>query len=192
MAASVSSSSASESLGGKESYLGFGLDQSPFERFDTGYKNQVGAEAEIRGGLIKPDQCAALKLICLGEAEPSQGPRVELENGDVGRGRPLTGKISNLAGRRLYLISVDSHGLAHRLEVKSLPGGDAATFDIALTADPASAGSYQILLAVISSAPIPVLENFRQAPLQSIANRLFDEVRSASASVEADYFKFVD
>ena len=178
--------------GGKESYLGFGLDQSPFERFDTGYTNQVGAEAEIRGGLIKPDQCAALKLIRLGEAEPSQGPRLELENGDVGRGRPLTGKISNLAGRRLYLISVDNHGLAQRLEVKSLPGGDAATFDIALTADPASAGSYQILLAVISSAPIPVLENFRQAPLQSIANRLFDEVHSASASVEADYFKFVD
>ena len=40
--------------GGKESYLGFGLDQSPFERFDTGYKNQVGAEAEIRGVSSNP------------------------------------------------------------------------------------------------------------------------------------------
>jgi serine/threonine-protein kinase len=177
---------------GKESYLGFGLDQSPFERFDTDYKNQVGGEAEIRGGLIKPDQCVALDLIRLGGGEPAAGPRLELENGDIGRGKPLTGKINNIAGKRLYLISVDSHGLVHRLEVKRLPGADGATFDIALAADPAPAGLYQILLAVISDTPIAVLENLHQAPLESIANRLFDEARRASASVEADYFKFVD
>jgi serine/threonine protein kinase len=177
---------------GKESYLGFGLDQSPFERFDTGYKNEVGAEAEIRGGLIKPDQCVALDLIRLGGGAPAAGPHLEIENGDVGPGKPLTGKITNIARKRLYLISVDSHGLVHRLEVRRLPGGDGVTFEIALTADPASAGLYQILLAVISDTPIAILENFHQAPLQTIANRLFDEAHSASASVEADYFKFAD
>jgi serine/threonine-protein kinase len=179
-------------FGGKESYLGFGLDQSPFERFDTGYQNQVGAEAEIRGGLIRPDQCVALDLIRLGGGGPATGPSLELKNSDVGRGKPLTGKVSNIAGKRLYLISVDTHGLARRLEVKRLPDSDAATFDIALTGDPASAGLYQILLAVASEMPIAVLENFRQGPLQSIASRLFDEARSANASVEADYFKFIN
>jgi serine/threonine-protein kinase len=178
--------------GGRESYLGFGRDVAPFQRFDTEYKSEVGAEADIRGGLIQREQCAALDLIRLGGAEPAAGPRLELQNGDVGRGKPLTGKIANLAGRRPYLIRIDSHGFAHRLDVKNQPGGDAATFDIALVPDGGPAGSNQVLLAVVSDAPIAVLENLRHAPLQSIAGSLVEEARRASASVEADYFKFVD
>ena len=115
-----------------------------------------------------------------------------LLNGDVGRGKPLTGKIANLAGRRLYLILVDNEGLAYRLDVSNHPGDDTATFNIPLTPDARSAGSNQVLLAIVSDASIAVLENLHQAPLQSIANRLFDEARSASATVEGDYFKFVD
>jgi serine/threonine-protein kinase len=178
--------------GGKESYLGFGRDLVPFQRFDTDYKTQVGDEADIRLGLIGPKQCAAIDLIRLGGAEPAGGPRLELGNDDVGRGKPLTGKVTNLAGRRLYLILVDNEGLAYRLDVKDQPGGDAATFDIPLTPDAGSAGSNQVLLAVVSDAPIAVLEKLRQAPLQSIAGRLVDEARRATASVQADYFKLAN
>jgi serine/threonine-protein kinase len=178
--------------GGKETYLGFGRDQSPFERFDTDYKTKVGTEADIRLGLIAPQQCAALDLIRLGEAEPAAGPRLELGNDDVGPGKPLTGKVTNLDGRRLYLILVDSEGLAYRLDVKTQPGGDTATFNIPLSIQGGSAGSNQVLLAVVSEARIAVLERLYRAPLQSIAGSLVDEARRASAFVEADYFKFVD
>ena len=178
--------------GGKESYLGFGSDQSPFQRFDTDYQTKVGAEADIRLGLIAPQQCAALDLVRLGGAEPAAGPRLELGNDDVGRGKPLTGKVTNLGGRRLYLILVDNEGLAYRLDGKNQTGGDTATFNIPLTPDAGSAGSNQVLLAVVSEVPIAVLEKLHRAPLQSIAGRLVDEARRASASVEADYFKFVD
>jgi eukaryotic-like serine/threonine-protein kinase len=178
--------------GGKESYLGFGRDQSPFRRFDTDYKTEVGAEADIRLGLINPKQCGVLDLIRLGGAERAGGPRIELGNDDVGRGKPLTGKVTNLAGRSLYLILVDNEGLAYRLDVKNQPRGDAATFNIPLTPDAGSAGSDQVLLAVVSDAPIAVLDKLHRAPLQSIAGRLVDEARRATASVEADYFKFAE
>ena len=177
---------------GRESYLGFGRDPAPFQRFDTDYKTKVGAEADIRGGVITQEQCAALDLIRLGEAESAAGPRLELQNGDVGRSKPLTGKITNLGARRVYLIRVDDQGLAHRLEVKRQPGGDVATFNIALAPDGASAGSYQILLAVVSDAPIAVLEDPHRTPLRSIASRVVDEARRTTVFVEADYFKFVD
>jgi hypothetical protein len=50
----------------------------------------------------------------------------------------------------------------------------------------------QVLLAIVSDAPIPTLDNLRSAPLKSTAARLVDEARKVSASVEADYFKFVN
>jgi eukaryotic-like serine/threonine-protein kinase len=177
---------------GRESYLGFGRDPAPFQRFDTDYKTEVGAEADIRGGVITQEQCAALDLIRLGEAQSTAGPRLELQNGDVGRGKPLTGKITNLGARRVYLIRVDDQGLAYRLEVKHQPEGDAATFNIELVPDGASAGSYQILLAVVSDPPIGVLEDLHRIPLRSIASRVVDEARRTTVFVEADYFKFVD
>jgi eukaryotic-like serine/threonine-protein kinase len=178
--------------GGKESYLGFALYQSPVQRFETDYKTEVGAEPDIRLGLIKPKQCAALDLIRLGGPGRAAGPRLELGNDGVGRGKPLTGQVTNLVGRSLYLILVDDEGLAYRLDTKIQPGGDAATFNIPLTPNAGSAGSNQVLLAVVSDAPIAVLEKLHQAPLQSIAGRLVGEARRATASVEADYFKFAD
>jgi hypothetical protein len=178
--------------GGNEAYLGFGRDPAPFQRFDTNYKTEVGAEADVRGALIKQEQCAALDLIRLSGAESAAGPRLELQNGDVSRGKPLTGKITNLSARRLYLIRIDDQGFAHRLEVKSQSGGDTATFNIALVPEAGSSGSNQILLAVVSDASIAVLENLHKAPLQSIARRLVEEAHRATASVQADYFKFVD
>jgi hypothetical protein len=51
-----------------------------FLRFDTGCESEVRTEAEIRGGLINPEQCAALDLIRLGANEPTAEPRLELEN----------------------------------------------------------------------------------------------------------------
>jgi eukaryotic-like serine/threonine-protein kinase len=178
--------------GGRESYLGFGREQLPFQRFDTDYKTEVGAEADIRLGLINLKQCAVLDLIRLGGAERASGPRIELGNDDVGRGKPLTGRVMNLAGRSLYLILVDNEGLAYRLDVKNQPRGDAAAFNIPLTPDAGSAGADQVLLAIVSDAPIAVLDKLHRAPLQSIAGRLVDEARRATAFVEADYFKFAD
>ena len=50
----------------------------------------------------------------------------------------------------------------------------------------------QMLLAIVSDKPIPDLDTLHSANLKLIASRLVDDVRGASASVEADYFKFVN
>jgi Protein kinase domain len=176
---------------GPHAYLAFGREPAPFHRFDSAYKSVVGVEADVRGGLISEKECQALDLIRL-SAVGASPPRIELAQYDIGRGKPLAGTISHLGGRSLYLVLVDNDGVIHRLDVKTQQGGDAATFSVQAAPRADSIGPMQILLAVVSDKPISALENLRSAPLKSIATDLVDEARRSSASVGADYFKFVN
>jgi serine/threonine protein kinase len=176
---------------GPHAYQAVGREQEPFQRFDSGYKSAVGVEADLTLAPITPEQCPALDLVRLGAAGGA-APRIELANYDIGRGKPLAGTISDLGGRRLYLVLVDNNGVARRLDAKTQPGGDAATFSVPITPRADSVGPMQVLLAIVSDAPIPALDNLRSAPLKSAAAHLVDEARRVSASVEADYFKFVN
>ena len=111
---------------------------------------------------------------------------------EVGPGKPLLGTISNLEGRRPYLVLVDNDGVVHRLEAKVGADGDSATFSVPLTPDASSVGPMQMLLAIVSDKPVPAFDALRSANLKFIATRLVDDARRASASIEADYFKFVN
>ena len=171
-------------------YQAVGADLAPFRRFDDAYKSEVGVEAKLTVALIAREECPAIDLIRLGTDDREARPRIELANYTVGRGKPLAGTISNLFGRRLYLLLVDNEGVAYRLDAKPQPGGDAAAFSVPLTPDANSATSMQVLLAFASLKPIPALESLRQAPLKPMIGRLIDAARGASASVAGDYFRF--
>jgi serine/threonine-protein kinase len=173
-------------------YQAVGQAIEPFRRFDSGYKREVGVEANLRVAPITAEQCPALDLVRLAAPAGRQPPRLALKNYEVGPGQPLLGTISNLEGRRLYLVLVDNDGLAHRLEAKVDASGDSATFSVPLTADASSVGPMQMLLAIVSEKPIPAFDALHSANLKLIGLRLIDEARGASAAVEADYFKFVN
>jgi serine/threonine-protein kinase len=173
-------------------YQAVGQAIEPFRRFDSAYRREVGVEANLRVAPITAEQCPALDLVRLAAPDGRQPPRLALKNYEVGPGQPLLGTISNLKGRRLYLVLVDNDGLAHRLEAKVDASGDSATFSVPLTADASSIGPMQMLLAIVSDTPVPALDTLHSANLKLIGSRLVDDARRASASVEADYFKFVN
>jgi serine/threonine protein kinase len=173
-------------------YQAVGRVIEPFRRFDSAYKHAVGVEDDLTLALISAEQCPALDLVRLAAPDGRPPPRLTLKAYEVGRGQPLSGTISGLERRRLYLILVDNDGLVHRLETKIDPSGDSATFSVPLTADASSLGPMQMLLAIASDKPVPSLEALHSANLKLIASRLVDDVRAASASVGADYFKFVN
>jgi len=170
---------------------GVGLSLAPFQRFDADFTRVVGVEPQLGLRLIAPAECPALDLIRLGSAAGA-APRIELTNFDVGRGKPLSGTISRLAGRHLTLLLVDNDGLVHRLDAKTLPGGDAATFSVPLVPDAASIGPLQIVLAIASPKPIAALETLRSAPLKDVAPRLVGDAPANSAAVEAEFFKLAN
>jgi hypothetical protein len=101
-------------------------------------------------------------------------------------------QFANLARRRLYLILLDNEGLTYRLDVKNQPGGDAGRSNIPLTADAGSAGSNRVSLAVVSDAAHrdPGKTSPRAPAIHRWHSR--SRIRRATASVGADYFKFVD
>ncbi len=173
-------------------YQAVGRAIEPFRRFDSAYKREVGVEADLTVAPITAEQCPALDLVRLAAPDGRRPPRLKLQNYEVGRGQPLAGTISALERRRLYLILVDNDGLVHRLETKVDPSGDSATFSVPLTADASSIGPMQMLLAIVSDKPIPALDTLRSASLKLIASQLVDDARRASATVEGDYFKFVN
>jgi eukaryotic-like serine/threonine-protein kinase len=173
-------------------YQAVGRTIEPFRRFDSAYKREVGVEANLTVAPITAEQCPALDLVRLPAPDGRQPPRLTLKNYEVGPGQPLSGTISGLERRRVYLVLVDNDGLAHRLETKVDASGDSATFSVPLTADASSIGPMQVLLAIVSDKPIPALDALHSANLKSIASRLVEDARRASASVEADYFKFVN
>ena len=172
-------------------YQAVGQPIEPFRRFDSAYKREVGVEANLRVAPISAEQCPALDLVRLA-APGGRPPRVALKNYEVGPGQPLLGTISNLKGRRLYLVLVDNDGTAHKLDAKTDASGDSANFSVPLTADASSIGPMQMLLAIVSDKPVPALDALHSASLKSMASRLIDDARGASASVGADYFKFVN
>jgi hypothetical protein len=173
-------------------YQAVGRAVEPARRFDSAYKRDVGVEAALTMAPITTEQCPALDLIRLAAPDARQAPRLTLQHYQVGLGQPLSGTISNLAQRRPYLVLVDNDGLVHRLETKVDASGDSATFSVPLTADANSVGPMQMLLAIVSAKPVPALDALRSANLKSIASRLVEDVRGASAAVGADYFKFVN
>jgi serine/threonine protein kinase len=173
-------------------YQAVGQAIEPFRRFDSGYKREVGVEANLRVAPITAEQCPALDLVRLAAPGGRPLPRLTLKNYEVGPGQSLLGTISNLNGRRLYLVLVDNDGLAHRLEAKTDASGDSATFSVPLTADASSVGPMQMLLAIVSDKSIPAFDALHSANLKLIGSQLIDEARGASAAVEADYFKFVN
>jgi eukaryotic-like serine/threonine-protein kinase len=176
--------------GDTHSYLAAGSELAPFQRFETAYSQEVGHEPRLSLRLITPSECPALDLIRPGIGDAAGAPGIELASYSVARGRPLAGRVSNLGGRRLYLILVDDDGGVHRLEAKASPNGDSATFSASLVPDASSIGPLQMIMAIASERPIQALEAFSSGQLKTIAPDLIIEARRGSASAEADFFTF--
>ena len=178
--------------GAAHAYLGVGVDLGPFQRFEEDYKRTIGAEPQLSLRLIAPSECPVLDLMRSGTDAADAAPRIELSSYRVGRGMPLAGTIANLGGRRLFLVLVDNDGIAYRLEPKVQPGGDSASFSVRLTPDAGSVGPIQLILAIASNRPVPALETFRSGAVKTIAPWLLEAERSGAASVETDFFVFVN
>ena len=177
---------------GAHAYLGVGDELGPFERFEETFRKAVGAEPQLSLRLIVPPECAALDLLRPGAGDLASAPRIVLSNYRVGRNRPLSGTVANLAGRRLFLLLVDNEGKAYRIDAKMQPGGDSASFNVPLVPDAGSVGPIQLVLAVTSAKPLPALESFRSGELKTLTAAVAEDAKTGAAAIGADFFMFVN
>jgi predicted Ser/Thr protein kinase len=171
---------------------GIGSDKATFERFYNAFIHETGVEPALSVRLIGPAECPAVDLIRASGLDRADGPKINLAQYDVGRGKPLAGTVANLAGRHLDLLLVSSDGAVRRLDSRMQPGGGSATFNIPIAPDAASIGALQLLLAIVSPKATRTLEGFKVGAAADILSRLRNELPNASGALDVEFFKFVE
>ena len=164
-----------------------GAERAAFERFEAAFKSALGREPQLDAELLTPAQCPAAEIMKLAPEGPA--PRLALASLQVGTGQPLSGSVTGLSGRALLLLAISDDGRAVKLRTQSAPGGDVASFNIALSGDAASLGKPQALLAIVSTKPLATLEAFRAGPSADVARVLGAQWREARGAAALVVFK---
>jgi serine/threonine-protein kinase len=171
-------------------FIALGAERAEFERLQAAYKAAFGREPQVNAELVTPEQCPVATLM---KAPPSgPPPRLTLDSSQVGKGRPLSGAVTGLAGRALLLLAVTDDGRAVKLRVQPSPGGDAASFNIALSGDVSSVGKPQVLLAIVSAKPLSGLDAFRAGPSADVLREVGAQWREANGAAALALFKLVE
>ncbi len=164
-----------------------GVERSAFERFVGAFKAAFGREPQLNAQLLTPAQCPAAAIMKSLAEGPA--PRLTLVSAEVGTGRPLSGSVSGLSGRPLLLLAISDDGRAVKLRAQATPGGDSASFNIALSGDATSVGKPQVLLAIVSAKPLAGLDAFRAGPSAEVARVLGAQWGEAGGAAALAVFK---
>jgi hypothetical protein len=175
--------------GGSPVIFGVGADQAAFEKFYAGFKSEVGVEPTMTVQLISRAQCPTVDLIGASAASGAEAPKIELADHEVGRNRPVTGTVSNLAGRSLTLLLVSTDGQVRRIDARPRPGGSSAAFSAPVGADASVGDVMQMIVAIVSPQPLPSLRTFKSAAAADILPRVQGELTAAGGSLEAEFFQ---
>ena len=169
---------------------GIGSDEATFRRFYNEFIRDVGVEPKVNVRTIAAAACPALDLIRASGGGSVNAPKVSLSAFDIGRGKPLTGSVSNLSGRHLDLLVITNDGQAHRLDTR--PQGGAASFNQPMTADAASLSALQILIAIAAPTQPPSLEGFRSGRAEDILPRLRADLADPASAMDFEFFRLVN
>ena len=169
-----------------------GADRIAFTRFTAAYGGTFHREPEVRADLIVPAQCPVANLMKQAPASASRPPRLTLDNLGVGKGRPLSGAVTDLGGRQMLLLAIGDDGRAVKVRVQPSPGGDGASFNLPVSGDADSFGKPQLLLAIASDRPLAGLDAFRAGAAADVLGRIGAQWREAGGAAALALFKLVD
>ena len=177
---------------GGATFSAVGADRSAFQRFAADYRNAFRREPDVRAALVTQEQCPAAELLKQAPASTAGPPRLTLDSTEVGKGRPLAGAITSLAGRALLLLAIVDDGRAVKLRVQATPGGDGASFSLPLSGDADSLGKPEVLLAIASDRPLTGLDAFRSGPSADVLSKISAQWREAGGSAAIAMFKLAE
>ena len=176
--------------GGAPAYLGVGDKLGPFQRFEEAFKREIGVDPQLSLRQITTFECPAIELLrpSIDAASESRASTSRIMPWAPTSRSPERSPISAEGAPFSSWSTMTASPIASRR--RSQAGGEAATLSVPLTPDAGSAKQLQVLLAIVSTKPIPALDSFRSGPLQAIAPALLKEARNGAASVGAEFFTF--
>jgi serine/threonine protein kinase, bacterial len=173
-------------------FAAISADRGAFQRFAAEYSDTFRRDPDVRAMLVTSEQCPAAELLKQAPASAAGPPRLTLDSTQVGKGRPLAGAITELRGRALLLLAIVDDGRAVKLRVQPAPGGDSASFSLALSGDADSFGKPEVLLAIVSDRPMAGLDAFRSGPSADILSKIAVQWREVGGSAALALFKLAE
>jgi serine/threonine-protein kinase len=132
----------------------FSSEAAPAEALDKAFHATQGFEAQLGVRLVTPDQCPAVNFLNRVAREPGKPPTMALTSFDIPRGRPLTGSLENLDGRRVALLLVSDTGVVTDVSADAAPSGDGLAFTVRPETMRAQAARPNLLIALATREPL--------------------------------------
>jgi serine/threonine-protein kinase len=169
---------------------GYGVRRAAFDRLDVAFRDKTGFGAEIGAHEVAPAQCPALDLLGQLRSAKTAAPKIALSRTALNLGQNLTGMIDGIGGRQIDLLLVADDGSVRLLTAMPYPPTDEKMpFSAKLGPDIAN-GKLQLLVAIASPKPLPIIQNAALATAQDLFPRLYDEAHRGSFGLGASLRSF--
>jgi serine/threonine-protein kinase len=169
---------------------GYGVRRAAFDRLDVAFRDKTGFEAEIGAHEVAPAQCPALDLLGQLRSARTAAPKIALSQTALKLGQNLSGMIDGIGGRQIELLLVADDGSVRRLTAMPYPPTDEKMpFSARLGPDIAN-GKLQLLVAIASPKPLPIIQNAALATAQDLFPRLYDEAHRGNFGLGAGLRSF--
>jgi serine/threonine-protein kinase len=177
---------------------GFGTSVEPFNKMAQAYKNDNGMEPNIGVHQVDQRQCAIVDFLQNIRSMAKNDPALALSRDVLKVGDVLSGTISKVGNREVYLYLVTNEGVVYSLDAlwkQRKTTGDSSVFGMKLfptTDDPMPKPHPHLIFAIASSKPI----NSAKISDPVLASALFpvisNEIKSSGDEVGAavGYFMF--
>ncbi|MDP4024939.1 serine/threonine-protein kinase [Methylobacterium sp. NEAU 140] len=146
-------------ISGRDAHVeAYGARTRAFEAFDADFKRTFGFEARILLHRVEGGQCPVVDLLARqAQIKPASAPKIRLESDRIRSGESLRGVI-DFGDGTLKLLLVEGDGSVHDLGPYLRRAARQAVLSVRLDAKGLDRGRPQLLVAVVSRAPLPALE----------------------------------
>jgi len=152
------------------------------------YADAFGAKPEVISREITQAQCAAVELVRGLQGRSALPPVVTLDTDAIASGGSVVGRIRDLRGRVAWLALVSASGGVYNLSSRLEPQADGSTvFQFGLEIDPGSDPAPQLVLVVVSEAPLVSLATLSDgSDAAEVLPRVMDEIARNGGTAAAD------
>jgi hypothetical protein len=170
---------------------GFGASAAPFEALDNEFKRTNGFEAYIGLHQVTRPQCAAVTFLSRTRNQQGLSPNLEIGATVVKGGTPLTGSVADVGDHHVELLLVGEDGIVQNFTGRLSAGEGARSFALDLQPKNPGPGQPQLLIAVVSKAPLAALKPAWPGPADEVFARALAEAHNTGQAldVSAKYFK---
>ena len=173
---------------------GFGTDVQPFMQLLTSFQNEFRIEPDVGVRLIEQPQCVVANFLRDLPRSSAGAPDLTLDRTSVPNGTPVSGRLTDLGGRKPEMLLIDHKGMAFNLNSRLSGTGDGRSFSVPIGLSAADQAARkvvpQMIIVLASAGGIKAAEFSAPVPAADVLPKILDEMRSnGDAAATAKYFR---